>query len=208
MKSTAHEQHQEAGGEKRRKWSSLRPFDLFTRPERVAVARGPAGLLASDGVVMWNLGYWEPTPVIDSLSDGAVYHLRTKRADLQGRHDEDLPAQWRSAVGAGPDGHFQARRTDWSCLGFLLWAAPRPAHGPIPLLIDDGLTGVLRGQCFRLFTDRPEPGFVLIMCGYDIVGAVRPLRLDADDGHRADARLLTRHLREARPLKWPDWGPV
>jgi hypothetical protein len=191
-----------------KKWKRLRPFDLFARPQRVTVTRSPAGCFASDGVVLWDLGYWEPNPVTDSLRDGGSYQLRARRADQLDDHADDLVAKWRQAVGAGPDGYFQARRTTWSCRGFALWAVPHTEHGVFPLLIDDSFTEMLRGQYFRIFADKPESRHALITCGYDVIGAVRPLQLDPCDEARADARLLAERFGNTWPHQWPTWGPV
>lgn len=191
-----------------RKWKGLRPFDLFANPHRVTVTRGPEAFFASDRTVIWNLGYWEPNPVTDALRDGHAYRLRASRADQLEGHTDDLTTQWRRAVGAGPDGCYQASRTTWRSFGFALWAVPHPDHGAFPLLIDDRLTETLRNHYLRIFASKPKPRHVLITCGYDVVGAVRPLRLDVYDDRRADAELLTERFQTQRPHLWPSWGPV
>jgi len=192
----------------RRPWKRLKPRDLFHHPDRVAVTRSAAGCFASDGVVLWDLAYWEPHPVVEALCDHGVHRLRSQRSDRTAEHSEDLALRWQETAGTGPGGCFQARCTPWDGRGFSLWAVPHPEYGAFPLAISDTVTETLRGQCFRLYTASPRQRYALITCGYDTVGAVRPVRFDPGDDLGRDATLLSERFRSRMPHRWPEWGPV
>lgn len=191
-----------------RPWKRLRPRDLFHHPDRVAISRSEAGLFASDGVALWNLGAWESNAVTERLHDRDIRHLRASRADFVETHDGDLAELWRAHVGNGPHGCFQARCTPWNGREFALWAVPHPEHGAFPLAISDRVTEALRGEYFRVFTTHPRQRWALITSGFDVVGAVRPIRFDPGDTLAGDAARLVERFRTYLPHGWPSWGPV
>jgi hypothetical protein len=194
-----------------RPWRRLRPRDLFQHPDRVAVVRNETGFTASDGVMLWNLGYWGSNPVTASLRDGRVHHLRANRADdveEVKEHADDLVERRRATVGGGPEGHFQASRTPWNGREFALWAVHFAEHGVFPLGIGDRITDTLRGEYFRVYARRPADRYALITCGMDVVGVVRPIRFGPGDPLGGDAVRLAERFREYMPHQWPAVGPV